>query len=105
MEAIQITDDLYADHLRETTGGIVLFHKKLCPHCKNMAKVLEKLNAKRPEIRILHIDSEENPKAMAALGVERVPTLFIIKNGDVTAKHVGLLNPKETISLFDRSGV
>ena len=101
MEVKHLTDADYLDEIKKIAGGIILFHKKMCPHCLNMQKVLEKLSSKRSEISMLYIDSEENPQAMASLDVERVPTLVIIKNGSAVGKHVGLMNPRETASLFD----
>ena len=101
MEATHLTDANYMDEIKKITGGIILFHKKMCPHCLNMQKVLEKLSAKRSDISIIHIDSEENPQAMYLLDVERVPTLVIIKNGNAAGKHVGLMNPREAASLYD----
>ena len=101
MDVTNLTDADYSDDIKKVTGGIILFHKKMCPHCKDMQKVLEKLSAKRSDISIIYIDSEENPQAMASLDVERVPTLVIIKNGRAAGKHVGLMNPRETVSLYD----
>lgn len=101
MEVINLTDVNYLDYLKNIAGGIILFHRKMCPHCLNMQKVLEKLSAKRSDISIIHIDSEENPQAMALLDVERVPTLVIIKDGNAAGKHVGLMNPRETAALYD----
>jgi thioredoxin 1 len=101
MAVTHLTDADYLDGIKKINGGIILFYKKLCPHCFNMQKVLEKLSAKRNDISIIHIDSEENPQAMASLDVERLPTLVIIKNGNIAGKHVGLMNPRETASLFD----
>ena len=101
MNVTHLTDATYLDYLKNIAGGIILFHKKMCPHCLNMQKVLAKLSAKRSDISIIHIDSEENPQAMASLDVELVPTLVIIKNGNAVGKHVGLMNPREATSLYD----
>ena len=101
MAVTHLTDSDFLDGIKKIMGGIILFHKKLCPHCLNMQKVLEKLSTKRNDISIIHIDSEENPQAMASLEVERVPTLVIIKNGNAVGKHVGLMNPRQTASLYD----
>ncbi len=40
-----ITEADYKDRLAATQNGVLLFFKKLCPHCKNMEKVLEKFGA------------------------------------------------------------
>ena len=35
-----ITEADYKDRLAATQNGVLLFFKKLCPHCKNMEKVV-----------------------------------------------------------------
>ena len=101
MNTIDLSDADYAEHIAATEGGIVLFHKKLCPHCLNMKKVIEKFIANGNEtLPVMYIDSEENPGAMGDLSVERVPALLIIKNGVVAAKHVGLMNPKRLAAMY-----
>ena len=47
-----ITEADYKDRLAATQNGVLLFFKKLCPHCKNMEKVLEKFGAAKPGIAL-----------------------------------------------------
>ena len=61
-----ITEADYKDRLAATQNGVLLFFKKLCPHCKNMEKVLEKFGAAKPGIALYGIDIEENAAAAAA---------------------------------------
>ena len=62
-----ITEADYKDRLAATQNGVLLFFKKLCPHCKNMEKVLEKFGAAKPGIALYGIDIEENAAAAALL--------------------------------------
>lgn len=98
-ESLIITDANFKENLERLTG-LVLFFKKLCPNCKALEKMLEKFFAANPGIRYLRIDSEECPEAMKALGVERVPTIVILKNGEVAARKVGLMNPREMTAFY-----
>lgn len=97
----QVTKDTYAEAIAGAAQGVLLCSKKLCPHCKNMEKVMEKFSAQRPGVSLFKLDSEEEAEAMAALGAERVPTIMIIKNGKVAASKTGLMNPRELGALFD----
>ena len=96
---IVLTDNDYQAGL-EHASGILLFYKKLCPNCKAMEKMLDKFFAANPEINYLRVDSEESPAAMKSLGVERVPTLCILKDGQVLSKKVGLMNLREMIDFY-----
>ena len=98
-----ITEADYKDRLAATQNGVLLFFKKLCPHCKNMEKVLEKFGAAKPGIALYGIDIEENAAAAAALGAERPPTIFVIKGGEVKASKVGLMNPREMAAFFEKA--
>lgn len=101
MNTVDLSDADFAEHIAATENGVLLFHKKLCPHCLNMKKVIEKFVAKGNEsLPVMYIDSEENPEAMNDLSVERVPALLIIKNGKVAVKHVGLMNPRQLDTMF-----
>ena len=98
-----ITEADYKDRLAATQNGVLLFFKKLCPHCKNMEKVLEKFGAAKPGIALYGIDINENAAAAAALGAERPPTIFVIKGGEVKASKVGLMNPREMAAFFEKA--
>lgn len=95
-----LTDTDYQDRIAATQAGVLIFFKQLCPHCKNMEKVMDKFHALEPQVDLLGIDIEENLAAATALGAERPPTLCIIKNGTACAKKVGLMNPKELLALY-----
>ena len=97
-----ITEADYKDRLAAMQNGVLLFFKKLCPHCKNMEKVLEKFGAAKPGIALYGIDIEETAAA-AALGAERPPTIFVIKGGEVKASKVGLMNPREMAAFFEKA--
>jgi thioredoxin 1 len=99
---IVLTDSDYQAGL-EHASGILLFYKKLCPNCKAMEKMLDKFFAANPEINYLRVDSEESPEAMKSLGVERVPTLCILKDGQVLSKKVGLMNLREMTDFYHQA--
>ena len=98
-----ITEADYKDRIAATDKGVLLFFKKLCPHCKNMEKVLEKFATAKPGVALYGIDIEENAAAAAALGAERPPTVFAVKGGEVRASKVGLMNPREMAAFFEKA--
>ena len=77
------------------SDAIILCHKQLCPHCKNMEKVITKFSAKAPAVETYSADSEEFPELMDNLSFERVPTLVFVRNGKVVDVKSGLMNPRE----------
>ena len=90
------------DTYTNSHDGIVIFHKKICPHCKIMGTVLDKMNAIAPAA-VASVDFEEEPELKARMNVERVPTLFAIKGGEVRARFVGIMNPRETAAWYQKA--
>jgi len=97
---IQLTEDTYKNSIENTDSGVIICFKKLCPHCKNMEKVLEKFAKMQPEVSFYSLDSEEDSLATKALGVERVPSILVVKGGNVAAQKAGLMNPKEMKAFY-----
>ena len=96
----QLTDNTYTAAFAETAAGVCICYKKLCPHCKNMEKVLEKFHNMEPDAQLFSLDLEEQATAAKALGAERAPTLLRIANGKVVASKGGLMNPKEMLAWY-----
>lgn len=94
MTAIELTDDDYQARMQENSG-IVLFYKKICPHCKALKTVIGKVAEKRPDLVVMQIDSEANPAAMAGLEISRAPTLLLISGGQVIRRKTGIMNARE----------
>jgi len=98
-EGIVLTDSDFQTRLAQA-NGVLLFYKKLCPNCKALEKMLDKFFTANPEVAYLRIDSEECPEAMKAFGTERVPTLFVLREGKVVAREVGLMNLREMTDFY-----
>ncbi len=104
MDATIITDSDLSGAIEGTQSGIILIYKKLCPHCQNMQKVIDKFMAKSDgQVSLMRMDSEENPEGMKALKVERVPAIIIVKKGKAVAAKIGLMNPREQAAFYQNA--
>jgi len=99
MGGIIITDVDFKNKLEKATG-LLLFYKKLCPNCKALEKVIEKFLTINAHVQYMRIDSEECPEAMKAFGTDRVPTICVLREGQIVAKKVGLMNLREMTDFF-----
>jgi thioredoxin 1 len=99
VEGIIITDADFKARLEKATG-ILLFYKKLCPNCKALEKVIEKFLLANAHVPFMRIDSEECPEAMKAFDTERVPTICVLRDGQIASKKVGLMNLREMTDFY-----
>lgn len=71
-----------------------------CGPCKMIAPVLDELAPEfAGKVKIVKMDVDDNQATPAQFGVRSIPTLLLIKNGQVVATQVGAL-PKTQLANF-----
>jgi thioredoxin 1 len=82
---------------------LLLIFKNFCPYCKVLMTVIEKCLPTYPDLIVAGINSEENPSILKDLDVIKVPTVLIYKNGVLSARRLGVMNPSELSALISRA--
>jgi len=76
----------YADNV------IIKFYATWCPPCKEIAPAVKSISKKlNLEVREIDLDSKTGGVLASRLGVDRIPTLVLIKNGAEVCRIIGLL--------------
>ena len=87
--------------------GVVMLSTKTCPACRQMMRVLAKIDDKYgSELDVGLIYLEDEPEIAEEFNVSYVPVLvFLDDKGDVFAQEVGYKSEKEVMKIFERAGV
>lgn len=81
--------------LKSSAPVLVDFYTQWCGPCKRLAPVLEELAAETPDIRVVKIDVDENPRLAARYQIESIPSLKVFRNGKITAETLGLVSKED----------
>lgn len=97
MAIVNATDQTFTT---DTSEGVVLvdFWAPWCGPCKMIAPVLQELDTEIGNTaKIVKVDVDENQETAGKFGVMSIPTLIVLKDGEVVDKVVGF-QPKEALA-------
>ena len=100
-EVLHINDADFASIVVNSDIPVLLdFWAPWCGPCKMIAPVLDELAPEfAGKVKIVKMNVDDNQTTPAQFGVRSIPTLLLIKNGQVVATQVGAL-PKTQLANF-----
>jgi thioredoxin 1 len=103
MAALKINKETFETEVLQSEKPVLLdFFATWCGPCKLLAPVLDQLAEEHPEIKVCKVDVDENQDLAAAFQVMSIPTLFVIKEGKVTAQAVGARSKKQLLEMMEQ---
>jgi thioredoxin 1 len=92
--AFQFTDANFEENaLAQGTVSVIDFWAAWCGPCRMVAPVIEDL-AKEYEGKVLvgKVDVDDNHEVSMKYGIRSIPTILILKDGEVFDRHVGTIS-------------
>ena len=98
MSEIQhVSDDSFEEEvLGSKTPVLVDYWAEWCGPCKVLSPILEELSDEVDGVEFVKLDVDQHPEIAGANGVMGVPTVVMLKDGEVKERFVGV-QPKEII--------
>lgn len=95
----EVTDETFeAEVLKSSLPVLVDFWAPWCGPCRAVAPVVEELaNDYNGKLKVLKLNTDENPKTAQSYRISGIPSLMVFKNGQPVEQVVGAV-PKTTLS-------
>lgn len=85
--------------LKASQTAIIEFGADWCPPCKIQRPVLEQIEKdQKLGTEVFTIDVDDNPELAEELNIMSIPTIFVIKNGQLNKRIVGYLPYDQLVS-------
>ena len=97
MSAMNIDKYNFENEVMNSDKPVLLdFWASWCGPCRMVSPVIDEIAGERSDIKVGKINVDEQPELARQFGVMSIPTLIVMKNGQIVSKAAGA-RPKNSI--------
>lgn len=98
---IKLTADSYENEVMKAEGTVLVdFYADWCGPCKMQAPIIETLSEERKDVKFCKLNIDEAMSIAMQLGIASIPTIMVVKNGEITYKEAGLMQKPQLSALL-----
>ena len=97
MKPITITKENFEAEVKNSDVTVLLdFWAEWCGPCRMLAPTIDEIADERDDIKVGKVNVDNDPELAKQFGIFSIPTLVVIKNGEVVSQTAGV-RPKAAI--------
>ncbi len=103
MSVLKITSENFNEEVLNYKGKVLIdFYANWCGPCKMMSPIIDEIAKEKADIvKVGKINVDENQDLAMKYSVMSIPTIMIIKDGQILKTFVGLRDKNEIIDALD----
>ena len=100
MEVIKLNNENFKAEVKESNKVVLVdFYADWCGPCKMMSPIVDEIAEELGDkVKVGKVNSDENIDLAEKYGIMSIPTIMIIKNGEVSKTFVGVTNKSDIIN-------
>lgn len=100
MSVINVNIDNY-DEISSSDKTVLLdFYADWCGPCKMVSPIIDQIAEENPEYLVGKVNVDEESELAGKFGVMSIPTLVVLKNGEVVSKTTGARPKAQILALL-----
>ena len=101
MSVLELTMENFEQEVLQSDKPVLIdFWATWCGPCRMMGPVVDEFAAENPAIKVGKVNVDEQQELAGQFGVMSIPTLVVIKDGQVVNKAVGARSKKQILDLL-----
>ncbi len=102
MSVINVTNKNFQKEIINSEKTVLLdFWASWCGPCKMLSPIIDEIAVERPDIKVCKVNIDEEQELAAQYQVMSIPTLFVLKNGEITNHSVGVRSKNQILDMLE----
>jgi thioredoxin 1 len=101
-EVTNLTTAAFDEYVGQEGLTVVDFWASWCGPCIQMAPQFEKAAELRPDYHFAKVNVDEEPQLAAKFQVSSIPTLAVLRDGELLGMAPGVVKAKELVQALDK---
>ena len=98
---VQLTSETYEQEVMKAEGTVLVdFYADWCGPCKMQGPIVEQLSEERKDVKFCKLNIDEAMQIAMSLGITSIPTIMVVKDGEITFKQAGLMQKAQLAALL-----
>lgn len=101
MSVIKITKDNFENEVMNCEKTVLLdFYADWCGPCRMVSPIVDAISEEHPEYKVGKVNVDEENQLATTFGVMSIPSLFVIRNGEVVNQAVGARTKAQILDML-----
>ena len=101
MSVLKVTKDNYYEVKNSDKTVLLDFYADWCGPCRMVGPIVDEIAQENPDILVGKVNVDEEQELASAFGVMSIPTLVVMRNGEVVNKSMGAKPKAAIMALID----
>lgn len=102
MSVLHITKENFENEVLKSDRPVLLdFWASWCGPCRMVSPIIDEIAEETPDKKVGKINVDEQPELAQAFGVMSIPTLVVMKDGEVVGQSVGVKSKEAILHMLN----
>lgn len=101
MSAVKINKANFQEEVLGSEKPVLLdFYADWCGPCRMVLPIVDEIAQENPEVKVCKVNVDEEAELAAKYQVYSIPSLFVLKNGQIANQSVGAKSKEEILEML-----
>ena len=102
MSLVKLNKSSFSELVNQDKPVLIDFYADWCGPCRMVSPVIEEIAGERSDVVVGKVNVDSEPELAREFSVYSIPTLVVMKNGQVAAHAIGYRPKADILALLDK---